>query len=397
MASYAFRSGNFDIKIEAYSCQRLGRTFGCRRHGTITVSELIREFNGFAIIDDTVGSHTGNIYLPNVRSSKSIPGLRLKGVNKLFSIEEFRSLCPDGCDTENFEDSFSCLLTTTEFKLHCYELGGFFAKHTDGKKGPRHFATLLIFPPASISTFEGGDLILYPENEDSVTIKTSEFQDWTAIAFLLNVPHECTPVTSGKRFVFKAELDLPHDNLFFSNTEPTAKSIERDISVDYCDAKISALEAKIIKCETKKHAILNGQPTTKVQNFLDSVEETPGNVCVVLATSSPSTDPNTLKGEEALFWNKVVERWPYSSLQIKETAHRKGDGSGASDELQFGPDYEEEGCEIGNAKILYWKSPKNNDLGRKRDTRSEYNDNTYDYYNDITVALVCIQKESYQP
>ena len=117
-------------------------------------------------------------------------------------------------------------------------------------------------------------------------------------------------------------------------------------------------------------------------------KQKPNNVSLILSNNNPSTDTATLQGEEALLWNHIISKWPYSTLQIKEIPECKCNGIGSYEYL--GIEYDP--SELGNSHILYWKSPKTHPIGVINDNYSEYNDETYDLYNDITVALICVQK-----
>lgn len=63
--------------------------------------------------------------------------------------------------------------------------------------------TLLIYPPKKYNIFTGGELVFKDDKTgDEKVIVTSEFTEWTAIAFG-KVLHKCTPITSGTRYVLK--------------------------------------------------------------------------------------------------------------------------------------------------------------------------------------------------
>ena len=85
-----------------------------------------------------------------------------------------------------------------------YGVGGFFSEHQDKKQKRNHCATLLIFPPAvGILAHTGGELIL---DRGRVRFDSSANREWTFIAFHTELAHECKPVLSGRRVVFKTEL-----------------------------------------------------------------------------------------------------------------------------------------------------------------------------------------------
>lgn len=101
----------------------------------------------------------------------------------------------------------------TTFELLRYSEGGFFLKHNDRLKisnfgrSRTHTHIALIYPPSYISEYTGGDLILY-DHDGAVThtIVPSAFTNWTCVIFEQTTSHEITPVTSGKRFVFKGAI-----------------------------------------------------------------------------------------------------------------------------------------------------------------------------------------------
>jgi len=380
---------NLSIKVEVPNNNVAYRLFGRSNYGPypheISASEAILNFDEFSPVSDTVGVKTGNKFLPHVRTSSSVKDIILTGHNKLLSKDILSPIHPQYCFAQdnNFDDYLNL-----KFKLHCYEAGGVFAKHTDGKKSIRHFATLLIFPPSTYSPFTGGDLILYPKNNPPVVIEPSTFSNWTVVAFHLDIPHECTPITNGKRFVFKTELELPCHNIFFTNTHPTTSVVENSVNVSSYERKIQQAQEKIRKYQRKISDITANIPTSKILNYLEQIEKIPNNVSLILSNNNPSTDTATLQGEEALLWNHIISKWPYSTLQIKEIPECKCNGIGSYEYL--GIEYDP--SELGNSHILYWKSPKTHPIGVINDNYSEYNDETYDLYNDITVALICVQK-----
>jgi hypothetical protein len=85
-----------------------------------------------------------------------------------------------------------------------YGSGGFFKEHQDKKHKRNHCATLLIFPPAvGKLQHTGGELIL---DRGRFRFKSSLNTQWTFVAFHTELPHECLPVLTGRRIVFKTEL-----------------------------------------------------------------------------------------------------------------------------------------------------------------------------------------------
>ena len=93
---------------------------------------------------------------------------------------------------------------STHYSVIEYGPGGFFSEHTDKKQKRNHCATLLIFPPAVDGlAHTGGELIL---DRGRFRFNSSANREWTFVAFHTELPHECLPVTTGKRVVLKTEL-----------------------------------------------------------------------------------------------------------------------------------------------------------------------------------------------
>lgn len=338
---------------------------------------------------DTVGTLFGNKYLPEIRNSKSLSNIKLKGFQSLTRHWEPILEGLSNKNFKNFENELS-------FKLICYESGGFFTKHCDSKSSPSHFATLLIFPPNN--NYEGGDLILYIGNKP-IKIKTNNNSEWTYVIFKLSIAHECTTVKSGRRFVFKTELKIPYNDELFSNKDVISQPIKHDISLKNIDLninelqnKINKLNAKLDRYQLKRYLISQNQSTPKINKFISKINSSTKNVVVILQSRIPSIDPNNLDGEEALFYNEVIKKWPLSTLQLKDIEHYKGDGKSlASKNLmfnQFGV------CDswLGEVTILYWVSPQKHDIGYCFDKRTEFNDETFDEYSYLTVVMLCIPK-----
>ena len=88
-----------------------------------------------------------------------------------------------------------------------YETGGFYRPHVDRAHVPswplaeRRLITLVLFLESSRDAessggFAGGLLRLYPDNGDPIEITPKQGM---AVAFPASMPHEVTPVTSGRR------------------------------------------------------------------------------------------------------------------------------------------------------------------------------------------------------
>jgi len=109
-------------------------------------------------------------------------------------------------DTTSFVNGIS------SFKIIRYDEGDHFDEfHYDTMRAydsAKTIGTALLFPPADISPFTGGDLVFKIEEGDQVSLHTihpSKFKEWTLITFG-HLLHKCTPVLSGTRYVFKGEI-----------------------------------------------------------------------------------------------------------------------------------------------------------------------------------------------
>ena len=85
----------------------------------------------------------------------------------------------------------------------------------------------LLYPPAHLSPFEGGDIIFYTKNyigeEIIQTIKPSEFNEWTFVIFEQKTIHQVTLVTKGIRYVYKTQLYKQNPN-YVENDEDYLES-----------------------------------------------------------------------------------------------------------------------------------------------------------------------------
>ena len=91
--------------------------------------------------------------------------------------------------------------------------------------------TMLFFPPADISPFTGGDLVFQTPNPDPTnpepvitTFEPSKLSQWSIVAFG-RVMHKCTPVSSGSRYVIKAEIWSEFPNIMDANLDITIDMI----------------------------------------------------------------------------------------------------------------------------------------------------------------------------
>ena len=160
-------------------------------------------------------SHQGKMKdNPAVRSSKVNKNIgtifNCSYERQLFYINNKHCLVIDN-DLIKF-DTTSFMNGISDFKIIRYDEGGHFDEfHYDtmnSDNNAKTIGTALLFPPADISPFTGGDLVFKIEEGDQVSLQTiypSKFKEWTLITFG-HLLHKCTPVLSGTRYVFKAEI-----------------------------------------------------------------------------------------------------------------------------------------------------------------------------------------------
>ena len=163
----------------------------------------------------------------------------------------------------------------SNFKIIRYDKGDHFDEfhydtvHTD--TSAKTIGTALLFPPADISPFTGGDLVFKIEDGDQVSLQTihpSKFKEWTLITFG-HLLHKCTPVLSGTRYVFKAEIWSMYPDIM----KPVELTLENITSIivdkqshkhellqksrqDIADLYSKYLDDIRVKLEASKRAIL---------------------------------------------------------------------------------------------------------------------------------------------
>lgn len=151
-----------------------------------------------------------------------------------------------------------------------YDEGGFFAKHTDSIKDKYHFATVLIIIPPFIQEFkhEGGILRVWDEAGKLYEFDSSKMTKITVVAFNPTFQHECTPVTSGTRLVFKT--DWSYDKYVFdlalAQTSIYSQLEELKVDNQPIVQKIIAIKKELDK---KMDSMIQEIP----DNFTDAVKD----------------------------------------------------------------------------------------------------------------------------
>jgi len=185
----------FELDIVVCRCALNKR--GRRRYGSLGDLLSTDMWSG-----STVGTEDGNVMLPEIRKSKHFRTVMEFAMDFNNVETNLRRLVPK--DKEQFVRWFD---SDTVYDVIEYLPGGFFKEHVDSNLHSRHYATILIFPPA-VGQFAhtGGELLITDQKGVRFTFESSRNRKWTFVAFHLGLKHECRPVLSGKRVVIKAEL-----------------------------------------------------------------------------------------------------------------------------------------------------------------------------------------------
>jgi hypothetical protein len=171
---------------------------GRRRYGTI--DDLLDNCSGTL---STVGTSSGNVILETQRNST-----RYSTYLEFFDsdIAEYEALLK-GLVPQEKRKYVKWFPRTQQVDLIKYEAGGFFNTHYDERLDVHHYATLLIFPPATGRfAHSGGRLTITQSDGQTFIFDSDRNEKWTFIAFQTGVPHECELVVWGTRVVFKTEL-----------------------------------------------------------------------------------------------------------------------------------------------------------------------------------------------
>lgn len=185
----------FELEDVVCNCSLNKR--GRRRYGTLEDLLATDVWAG-----STVGTEDGDVLLPDIRKSKHFRSVLEFSMDFAYVESELKRLAPK--DKQKFVRWFD---SDTVYDVIEYLPGGFFKEHVDSSQHLRHYATILIFPPAvGPFTHTGGELLITNQEGAQFTFHSSTNRKWTFVAFHLGLKHECMPVLSGKRVVIKAEL-----------------------------------------------------------------------------------------------------------------------------------------------------------------------------------------------
>tara|TARA_Y100001970_G_C14104397_1_gene787275 strand:+ start:244 stop:885 length:642 start_codon:yes stop_codon:yes gene_type:complete len=91
-----------------------------------------------------------------------------------------------------------------------YLPGHFFKRHVDRPvSDDRAQETALLLLPKKVSSYEGGELIVYNDFDEQVKEITADEDNYLLVIFNSRLFHEVKPVISGVRTVYKTTIDLP--------------------------------------------------------------------------------------------------------------------------------------------------------------------------------------------
>ena len=186
-----------EFELDSVVCKCSLNKRGRRRYGSLQDLLATDKWTG-----STVGTEEGNVLRPEIRKSKHFRSVLEFGMDFAYAESHLKGLAPK--DKKEFVRWCN---NDTVYDVIEYLPGGFFKEHVDSQQHLRHYATILIFPPA-VGPFAhtGGELLVTNKEEVQFTFHSSTNRRWMFVAFHLGLKHECMPVLSGKRVVIKAEL-----------------------------------------------------------------------------------------------------------------------------------------------------------------------------------------------
>ena len=96
---------------------------------------------------------------------------------------------------------------SSSWKAIKYTKDSFFSLHRDIFDKIYDIGTIVIIPPKSICNYTGGELNLYFNEKEFITVIADDIM-WMYCIFDYNVYHEVLPVLSGERIIFKNNIIL---------------------------------------------------------------------------------------------------------------------------------------------------------------------------------------------
>jgi predicted 2-oxoglutarate/Fe(II)-dependent dioxygenase YbiX len=335
-------------------------------------------------------------------------------INELFKQPEFINMFP------SYYHAFMIVPEYSFYgKLLKYDIGDFFARHTDGKASDNHFQTILILPPKEMNQFEGGELIFYTD-EGEIVITHDMLENWLFIIFRTTVPHECKPVTKGTRysFAYKYEMDYSVVSLFKGYQDPIPLEIKRNDTIkllqkkednenelQIIDNEIEELENKLSELKTKKSSIENNlyelnmessiMFNSSIDNLIDINQLNDKGIIILCKYYDSIKSPEELIGRHRIIYNYLVEK--YKIVQISNLSRSAKFGEEVYENTTILDDYDEETFDwnfesslvdkykTNPLKIIYEKTQYHGSNAYKF---FEYNDSTYDMKASNSVTTI---------
>lgn len=401
----------------------------------INFDALIKYFNDHNEVS-TVSINHENVVNDDVRKSKKLSNIEIimeknhddaRKFNKLikkiippnFGYVDYRTPYKghtlwDGVDIDN------------DWDMLVYDENDFFTRHTDGKASNEHFCTLLLIPP-QLSSYDGGDLILYDGSNKTVIVADST--NWLLVGFLINVEHECTPITRGKRIVFKTKFVIPsriYDTYSVSNIQfndnseqntPETVDTANDLEALYKELdlivqskkelkkefkkKMNLLEGNELKMENKINVAEQNLVTYQYDNLLDAVAQSDKHlVIIVLERRYDTIDPNYLIGEDRRLFTELLKKIPIKVIKlINNSVNHDMDDEKPNKKCEIEPysrynfpDLLYSYSEDREYQLLFQNNESYNVPGKLISRSLEYNDSTYDSVYEFLITSILIVK-----
>jgi predicted 2-oxoglutarate/Fe(II)-dependent dioxygenase YbiX len=241
---------------------------------------------------------------------------KLNFLNNIFNNDIFSSItyC---ISTLNDEDRY--------WKILKYEKNGFFQRHKDGICNENHFATAIIIPPLSLNKYEGGELILYGENEELV-IKADE-NDWKLVVFGLEIEHELRPIILGERIVFVSKFEYNIEMKYIMNSLIYNDIIELKSDNKSLLNEKKIINSKIIKLQNEinkyKNIIQNYENNNYIlQELVDEIIKklkcNDNNIFIVaLKDYYTKPIPTEFNIKDIKVYNTIINYFKYQNIQIR--------------------------------------------------------------------------------
>lgn len=357
--------------------------------------------NGHRFQPSTVGHQGTNVIDQNARHSGVIHGLTLEISGSNVTCEAIKAIVPSCFKRMDFsmllqQDFDDCF--PREWDLLAYDPFGHFVKHIDGQSSEDHYGTLLLFPPAELSQFEGGDLVLYTSvSQEPQIIKVSQLRDWTLVAFPLQIAHECRPVVSGTRYVFKSPLIIPTGSIKLFDIRVDAHPLTVDLNDIKDDVKILQAQVDqhlraVEQLKTRINQLSQLLPTGQILDTLVDIDVYDDqNVVVVLDRKYAIPDPTQLRGKDRILYNEIIKRHPKTQIvNFQNVRRNQGDGSSEpSSELII----KDSGTDCIERLIYQTDLNSKQTPGHIVKEETQFNDVTYDSIVHLEITGIVIQKE----